>query len=364
MNPFLRPCLHRKTDQHGLSLVELMVAMVLGLVLIGGVVGIYLASRASGRTERGLSDVQETGRFAFAFMAPDIRLAGYLGCSRGNPNPTLTNALTNSTDYIYRFAIGTGIRGFDATPGGTTWSPALNDTNIDSGLNSLTSPPVHGSDVLTLRAPEGPQVKLVDPITATSSSMTVTPADKAPFNAAGGDVAMISDCTQSTVFEVTSYDASTGKIGYAGSWGAYQPGASVDKFHTVSYFVASRSGQFDCSKYDCSLWKKDGAENAAELVDGVENMQILYGVDTDTDGIPNQYVTAGNALLGVDAAHQNWINVVSVKVALLVASGTAVANGATPAAQSYELLNQTITTHDRRLRQVFTQTFTLRNRIM
>lgn len=348
-----------------------MISLVIGLILIGGVIQIYLASRATSRAERGVSQVQETGRFAFAFLGPDIRMAGYQGCSRGNPRASLTNILNHSDNYPYRFEIGTGIRGFDTAPGSTSWSPGLAGS-VASGLDGLTHPPVHGTDAVTVRVPYGTSARLIDPINKTSTSMKVETSNSGAFDA--GDIAMISDCVQSTVFQVSGYNASSDTISYAATsgtpgnartdWGAYQPGASVDKFHTVSYFIASRTDKArDCSNHDCGLWKKVGADNAVELAPGVENLQILYGVDTNNDGVPNQYVTADNALLGTDTAHDNWMQVVAVKTALLVVSRSKTANGATPSKQTYTLLDKTVQTHDRRLRQVFKQTFTLRNRM-
>src|SRR5690554_4826207 len=66
--------------QKGLTLVELMVAMVLGLVVIGGAISLTLANRQSYRTNEGLSQVQESARTAFELLARDLRQAGVSGC--------------------------------------------------------------------------------------------------------------------------------------------------------------------------------------------------------------------------------------------------------------------------------------------
>ena len=67
--------------QRGLTLVELMIAMLLGLFLLGGLLQIFISSKQTYRMQEGLSRLQENGRFAIDFMARDIRLAGYKGCS-------------------------------------------------------------------------------------------------------------------------------------------------------------------------------------------------------------------------------------------------------------------------------------------
>jgi type IV pilus assembly protein PilW len=99
-----------------------------------------------------------------------------------------------------------------------------------------------------------------------------------------------------------------------------------------------------------------GGGAAETLVEGVENMQILYGEDTDGDGIANRYVNAG----GLNAANVN--NIVGARIAMLVST---VDNINQNAAATYTLLNipSVGPFNDGRLRRVFTRTILLRNRI-
>lgn len=71
------PTLHRSK---GLALVELMIAMVLGLVLIGAAAGIMLSNTQSFRTTKSLSQIQNSARLGFELMARDIRQAGAIQC--------------------------------------------------------------------------------------------------------------------------------------------------------------------------------------------------------------------------------------------------------------------------------------------
>ncbi len=61
----------------GFSLIELMIAMLLGLILIGGVVNIFLASSQTYRLQEAMFRVQESGRFALDMMLRDLRDAGF-----------------------------------------------------------------------------------------------------------------------------------------------------------------------------------------------------------------------------------------------------------------------------------------------
>lgn len=63
--------------QTGLSLVELMVGLALGLVLMVGVLQVFLASRQTYASNEAMSRLQENGRFALELIAANIRLAGY-----------------------------------------------------------------------------------------------------------------------------------------------------------------------------------------------------------------------------------------------------------------------------------------------
>ncbi len=63
--------------QRGLTLVELMVALVIGLVLLGGVLGVYLSGKRTYRARDGLSLVQENGRVALLQLRRGVQWAGY-----------------------------------------------------------------------------------------------------------------------------------------------------------------------------------------------------------------------------------------------------------------------------------------------
>jgi type IV pilus assembly protein PilW len=80
------------------------------------------------------------------------------------------------------------------------------------------------------------------------------------------------------------------------------------KFTTKQYFIAMGASG------NPALFRKDNNAAAVELVDGVENMQILYGKDTDGDKVPNIYLAAGAASLQSAA---DWSGVVSVRIGIL-----------------------------------------------
>ena len=76
----------------GFTLIELMVAMLLGLIVVAGVISVFLAGQQSYRTNQALGDVQDSSRIAFEMMAQDIRRAGLTGCDN---QATVANVLKN-----------------------------------------------------------------------------------------------------------------------------------------------------------------------------------------------------------------------------------------------------------------------------
>ncbi len=105
------------------------------------------------------------------------------------------------------------------------------------------------------------------------------------------------------------------------------------------------------------------AVGAGQLVGGIQNMQIEYGVDTDLgrDGVANTYVTSAQIEAGVmPGGNPDWNRVVSVRVALLLQGAANVLD--TPSNVDYNMLGQRTNFNDRTPRRVFTTTIPLRNR--
>ncbi len=65
--------------QRGVTLVELMIAMLVGLFLMGGMLMVFDRTKQAYRYQNGLAQVQEQGRFAIAFLTQSLRVAGFPG---------------------------------------------------------------------------------------------------------------------------------------------------------------------------------------------------------------------------------------------------------------------------------------------
>lgn len=342
----------------GFSLVELMVALALSLILLAGVLAIFASSRTTYETTDRLSRIQENGRFALDSIVRDLRSAGYMGCSS---EVALTNTLNDPTNVLRNYAVP--VQGFDLQ--GTTWAPALDAAAVPSAEPE--------GDVLVIRRPRGE----FEPVRAVEFSLMKAETDDIlvaanPVLIKANDVVQVSDCNARTVFQVTQNDAGAIKheivaAAVDGS-GVLQPGnlqkslgyaytdaAELVPVQSVVYFL--RLHDPDKPEDGTSLWRRvSDSAIAEELVEGVENMQIAYGVAV---GDKIEYRTA-------DDVAGNWNLVRTVRIALLVRSlseyGTDTDQG------DYPLLGEDLgevveNPGDRRLRQVFTTTVNLRNNV-
>jgi type IV pilus assembly protein PilW len=239
--------------QRGVTLVELMVAITIGLILVAAVGTIFLGSRNTYRVQDDNSRLQESGRTAIDILGRNIREAGFFAVTLTSPLPPISIPVFT----------GTAVTGADGAAGA------------------------------------------VDSITVSYS---------VPFNAPTGGSR---DCGNTAIAN----------------------GATATNTFTIV------GNNLLC--------------NGVVVVDGVENLQVLYGIDVNNDLSADQYV----------AAPGNWNQVVSARVCVLVRS---VNNSITTSAQTYQNCAGALGTAsgaaavtlatDRRLRRAFTATFNLRNR--
>ncbi len=130
---------YRNLGQQGMSLVELLVAMVIGLVLLGGVYQVFTGSTTSSRENQQFSRLQENARFAMEILGREIRVAGYAGCFGGN---LVNNLNPSGTGYIAEFlGFTNAVEGYDWN--GAGWTPAIDTTVIPSAAG--------GGDILIVR---------------------------------------------------------------------------------------------------------------------------------------------------------------------------------------------------------------------
>jgi type IV pilus assembly protein PilW len=299
------------------------------------------------RFNEGLARVQENGRFALEFIRRDVRVAGFWGC---NSDTVPSNGIkTTSNAYI------------DVDAGDIAGTS-------DDGLNN--------ADSITFRSATGSGALVTADMSGTDGLITVDNASAL----ATGTAALISDCENGDLFQITgiSETALAHAEGASANDSAelskkYLAGARVYEARQTTYCVADGIGKDKDGKPIPSLRRAYGknsvsdCETGEELLEGIENMQILYGEDTDADaegangdGTANRYVD-----FGVDDEFDPD-RIVSVRISVLVRS---INNNLTTEPSPYiypPWANPPISTtpdeDDKHLRKIFTTTITLRNK--
>ncbi len=378
----------KQKHNKGFTLVEVMISMVISLILLLGVSQIFTSNKRSQNIAGGLARVQENARFALKKISADMRRAGYVGCAgtdqlknhleTTNPNydPDLFDFTRATAGWEYTAGQATS-----ATQPGETYSissdsPApvadANDwqNNNTTGLpTTLEGKVVPGSDVIVMKW-TGDNLFNIE---LSGNVLTNTPVitTKADHGITDGTILIISDCSGGDVFQQVSNGNSKslnsakasgaivpGNKTPAGDvWGhSYGNGANISYFLSRAYYIGQGvSGE--PSLYSITYDQAATAQNIEEIAEGVENMQVLYGVAASllapNDKLPIKYVTAQQVT--------NHSLVVSLKIGIIVRSPNEVKSA--DKSSDLNLLGTTITTPtDRNLRYVFTTTVKLRNK--
>ncbi len=352
--------------QRGFSLIELMIAMVIGLLLMAGVISVFAGSRKSFDLTQEISSIQESARFAMDALSNDIRLSSYQGCAMASMHSAEIQANNAPTTNF----LSTSTRGAEVD--GTTFSPTL-----PAELNALNPAPISGSDVLMLQYASPTTFRLSTPMVGETDDITLVSNTPGLSN---GDLAIISDCDAADLFAITGvaggviqHNASGNKSGNLSK--QYSPGATpatdttrVSKFNYISYYVgdSGRVNQAGDSIFSLFAYDMDAIKDnlaPTELIEGVENMQVLFGVRANNNTI--RYISADHGAF-------NASRVSSIQIGLLIYSVESLAGEEDT--RTYQLLNTEIKPEgsgagsdpehgkDHRVRIAFNSTIKVRNR--
>lgn len=334
-------CLYtNRRTQSGISLVEVLVSLVISLFLLGGIIQVFLANKATRQFSNALSQVQENGRFAMDAISRDLRSVGDWGCINFNPSNATTINNTTITNIDNNLI---GEEGYTASVHDFISNSPILGTNNVSGFNT--------SDTITLSGSKPGQVNVIAPFSATTLDYITTNSVSLFVD---GDIALITRCgsndllmpQEADIFRVTSVNTPANRLNHAVTLSQqYENDATIMKLQTVTYSI--RKGASGEPALFRSLFNDD-----QEFIEGIEDMQILYGIDTTNDAFANQYVAANHVT--------DFRTVVSVRVMLLVRSFE---NFVIDQAQTYTFNGNAVMASDRRIRRVFTNTIALRNRV-
>ena len=316
MQTRIRRILRTRRSMAGVSLVELMVGITLGLLVLAGLASVYAnSSRSRSEIERASRQI-ENGRYALQVLSDDIKLAGFYG--EFNPNTlgsygswfsTSAAADACSTDpAVWTNYMIIPFYGFDNGASAPTCIPGNLKSNTDivvirrvagceAGVNGCPNPVVG--------QPYFQSSKCSATLGQELQSASIT--DYYRFGLYGGG---------GTVFDRHAKDCTTA--------------AGLRKYIEHIYFIATDNGQGQAiptlTRLELDPSSPSGFD-VVPMVEGIEQFNVEYGIDWDKDGQPNGYTAnpstyapSGCATANpTDPCHpaRNWENVVSVRLNIL-----------------------------------------------
>lgn len=344
---------HSIKHQHGVTVIELMIAMTLSLVLLNGMIQVFLASKQTYRTQQAMSEVQENGRFVTDTLSSETRMAGYMGCSSVNKGLKITNnvapAAPSNGFSAQVDAIMQGFTGAEGVEGehydGVSLPTRLSNLGLTAGggFGSI----VADSDVLIVtRASSCPGGNIIGKFLGSNANVQI--ASNAQCKIKQNDIVMVSDCRNADIFGVSNNPVALTNttITHGANWNNtpklasdYGPDSKIFKIKSMIFYIGEGSSG------EPSFFKRElvnGAFVNYELVENVETLTIRYGEDLDGDQSIDVYVDGANI---VDKK-----NVMAIRFSVVTRS------------RENSALN--VNKGDKRLRKTFHVTAVIRNRVI
>jgi len=259
----------RSRRQAGMSLIELMISMTLGLMILMGLTSLFVQSKRSFKQDELVARMQEDARFAMTELQRDVALAGFWADVL-DPSP-IVNMSAGVTGALYTY--GTAIEVYDNSDG-------TEDPFGDGTLDDL----VAGTDVIAI-------AKLAGSKTATATVGTDAPDAFAELDPA--DVYLITNGVVARMALGADMPATDADV--PGAMGVPAP-YTLWEYDPVIYFVRDYyTTAGDGIPTLCRKTLVDAAMTVECLAAGVEDFQVEYGIDTDDDDYADRYVSAPTA---------------------------------------------------------------------
>lgn len=331
--------------QTGLTLVELMIGVGIGLFVTLVIIQIFTEQKTSFRVQEGMARVQENARLALDFLGRDARSAGYTGCAKNQEPANI------------------------AKPVGSSW---VSFNNAVTGYSAASLPPglastevLAGTDVIMFQYADNLNASLTGNLGTVNANIQIT---QNPNNVIQtDDILFITNCAYADVFRANSVSQGGGTVTITHSSASnignnlsttYQADSQLMRLATNIYFVACMDNNNPTSVCSADgpyyLWRKvlSGPNLVAQdLVEGVENMRIQYGEDVDGNSVADKYVDFDDV--------GDWSRVVSINLSLLLRT---IEDRLSSTTQTYTYDGNSVTATDRRIRRAYTTTLDLRNR--
>lgn len=366
--PMTRGQQHRRAMRpawrnQGFTLVELMVAMLLGLIVIGGVTSVFLAGQQTYRTNEALGDVEDGSRTAFEMLARGLRNAGMNSCDSTGNYP-MANILNGGVTNWYA-DWGNALHGYDNTA-------AIDDPVLQALPATGAGSPVVGQSSVHIISSGNISATVQNQPSSVSANFKL---NEKSTDLQTGDIIIVCSFNganpHATIMQITDYkganvtvvhNTGTGSpgnctkvVGYpapiscgsgtnptAGVPYVFPPNSPISKLTAADWYIGNNPlGTGHYSLYRLAVVNTNATNGGVslvsqEMVRNVTGMIILYNQGG------NGFINAA----GINTAGTGWANVDAAQVKLTVTS-----------------TNQHAGVNAAPITRVFTSTTAVRNRV-
>lgn len=338
----------RLAGERGATLIELMIGMVISLLLVGGMITLFVNNKQTYRYNEELARIQEKGRFAVDFLQRNFRMVGHLGCGY-----MAASAEEEGYGAVFPRSIATNLTFDNAT--------AISAYSYTAGTPGVVAIP--GTDVITILFASGAATTLTGSFKAGASLVI---RDNA-LDFRQGNIVIIADCLTADAFRISNVPASGNNVTLehktAGTMNdsdtllsgrEYGDSARVMRLQSQTFYLGQSAKQNRQGQAMRSLF-----QGGVEMVEGVENMNVLYGLPAAGVAPGPNARTVARYLPSTAMTAADWPNVVSIQFELLLASAD---DNVVSEPMPVTFNGATTTAPDRRMYSTVSTTIALRNR--
>ncbi|PJE80114.1 hypothetical protein CI610_00925 [invertebrate metagenome] len=342
----------------GISLIEALLAVLLSAILLGGIWPMFTAIIRSYHLQEAMASLQSNGRFVMDFLSREIRMAGFTGCLEQDGIRSVITSRDTSRQWM-TLPADIGVMGYDTGRSGAGL--------IDS---KATSPALVISRIL--RENSYPVSSYID------SAGTIQLLHSHNFDS--GDLLALGDeqCQKIGIFKAGDetqgnrirYQVDDGQsLHNCGRLFNNETGCLKNKtisvvrsnslwlspVETMAYYIRNSNGQPVLYRKRAGLSASGRSLSAEALVEGIESLHFLYGLDDNDDGTVDQYVSAQT----LGDKDDQWKKVTGVRLEVVFRSLQPVLEQP----QHYFFAKKTVAPSDHYLRYVMVRTVAIRNQL-
>lgn len=323
---------HHLQYQKGFSLLEVFVALVIGLVIFAGVLSVFVGMKTTTKETSSYGELQENGRFAISLLSDDLLRQDFWGDYTGTIDLASINPVPGAPvgECIGR-GINNGTFPLSAGKFRTLWGETVTSSTILSGCRTDAK---IGSDILQLK-----RVVSAPLVDGAGDAITVAPA---------GSYYLVTNMNNGTIFN-------------GGAVPAIQNGQVWEYQHHIYYVREETQGNNTVPVL--MQGQLSNTLSFSPVIDGIEMIHFEYGIDTETDpidpgyGIINAFVSANNM---TDVLWNN-VNSRILSVKVYVLARNIFPDNQYTNTNTYQLGAQSFTFNDNYRRLLFSSTITLYN---